>query len=639
MRFRRAGRNRPSQTSPGQTGLGQTGLGQTEPSQTGPGQTEPVQTRAVPAGAAFVIAGMVLAMALAGCAGRPAGSPAGPGQAPGTPASTPNPASATATASPSRPVTGPTRSPQAASIVTSMTLAQKVGQLLVPTVPGLTAADGGAELIRRYHLGGVIYFGQNVRDAAQVAALSAGLQRAARGQPPHLPLLIGTDQEGGIVSRLAGVTTVFPGQMAAGATRDPALIRAQEQATGSAMRALGVNLDYAPVADVNVDPANPVIGIRSFGADPALVATMTAAAVDGFHQAGEVTVAKHFPGHGDTGVDSHTGLPVIHHTLRQWWAIDAPPFQAAIRAGVDEIMIGHIEVPALDDSGQPASLSRKVVTGLLRDRLGYQGVIVTDSLQMGGVLLGHTPAQIAVQAVQAGCDQLLMPADPGVAYHAILRAVRRGQISPAQLDAAVTRVVSLKIARGLLSEPAVSPSAVAGAENTPPQTDLSQHLANRSITVAADESPPSSGAGDTERLLPLRSKRVYVAGPAAAGLTAALQPDLAATGGRIVASAADAQVIVAATENAVSDPAQQRLVRRLVATGTPVVLLATGLPYDLGLFRGLTAAVASYSSSGVSLNAAAGVLTGRLRPHGQLPVTIPAAHGGTALRYGTGLGY
>jgi beta-N-acetylhexosaminidase len=520
-----------------------------------------------------------------------------------------------------------------------MTLPQKVGQLLVPTVPGLTAADGGAELIRRYHLGGVIYFGQNVRDAAQVAALSAGLQEAARRQPPHLPLLIGTDQEGGIVSRLAGVTTVFPGQMAAGATRDPALIRAQDQATGAGMRALGINLDYAPVADVNVDPANPVIGIRSFGADPALVATMTAAAVDGFHQAGEVTVAKHFPGHGDTGVDSHTGLPVIHHTLRQWWTIDAPPFQAAIRAGVDEIMIGHIEVPALDDSGQPASLSHKIVTGLLRDRLGYQGVVVTDSLQMGGVLQGHTPAQVAVQAVQAGCDQLLMPSDPGVAYHAILRAAQRGQISLARLDAAVARVVNLKVARGLLSEPAVSPSAVAALENTPPQRDLSQQLANRSITVVANQSQPASGPAGQDRLLPLRSKRVYVAGPAAAGLTGALQPELAATGGRVVASAAEAQVIVVATQNAVSDPAQRRLVRGLAGTGKPVVVLATGLPYDLGMFAGIGAAVASYSGSGVSLSAAAGVLTGRLRPAGRLPVAIPAAHGGTAFRYGTGLGY
>ena len=255
------------------------------------------------------------------------------------------------------------------------------------------------------------------------------------------------------MSRLAGVTTVFPGQMAAGATRDPALVRAQDQATGAAMRVLGVNLDYAPVADVNVDPANPVIGIRSFGAHPALVSAMTAAAVDGFHQAGEVTVAKHFPGHGDTDVDSHTGLPVIHHTLRQWWRIDAPPFRAAIRAGVDEIMIGHIKVPALDDSGLPASLSPAIVTGLLRDRLGYQGVVVTDSLQMAGVLQGHTPAQVAVQAVQAGCDQLLMPGDPAVASHALLRAVRHGRISPARLDASVARIVSLKLARGLASEP------------------------------------------------------------------------------------------------------------------------------------------------------------------------------------------
>jgi beta-N-acetylhexosaminidase len=531
---------------------------------------------------------------------------------------------------------GPTVSPQVAAIVNGMTLPDKVGQLLVPTVPGRTAADGGAGLVRRYHVGGVIYFGANIADAAQVAALSAGLQQAACSQPPHLPLLIGTDQEGGIVSRLAGVTTVFPGQMAAGATRDPALVRAQGQATGAAMRALGVNLDYAPVADVNVDPANPVIGIRSFGAHPTLVSTMTAAAVDGFHQAGEVTVAKHFPGHGDTDVDSHTGLPVIHHTLRQWWRIDAPPFQAAIRAGVDEIMIGHIKVPALDDSGQPASLSPVIVTGLLRDRLGYQGVVVTDSLQMVGVLQDHSPAQVAVQAVQAGCDQLLMPGDPGVAYHALLRAVRRGWISPAQLDASVARIVSLKLARGLASEPAVAPSAAA---DTSRQRTLARELARRSITVVANDRESASGVRREDRYLPVGSKRVYVAGPAAAGLSAALQPELAATGGRIVASPAQADVIVAATRDAVGDPAQQRLVRGLVASGRPVLVLATGLPYDLGLFPGMRAGVASYSGSGVSLSAAAAVLTGRLPPLGRLPVAIPAAAGGPAFGYGTGLSY
>jgi beta-N-acetylhexosaminidase len=537
---------------------------------------------------------------------------------------------------PTSPGTGPAMSPRVAAIVNGMTLPDKVGQLLVLTVPGHTAADGGAGLVRRYHVGGVIYFGANIADAAQVAALSAGLQQAARSQPPHLPLLIGTDQEGGIVSRLAGVTTVFPGQMAAGATRDPDLVRAQDQATGAAMRALGVNLDYAPVADVNVDPANPVIGIRSFGARPTLVSTMTAAAVDGFHQAGQVTVAKHFPGHGDTDVDSHTGLPVIHHTPRQWWRIDAPPFQAAIRAGVDEIMIGHIKVPALDDSGQPASLSPVIVTGLLRDRLGYQGVVVTDSLQMAGVLQGHRPAQVAVQAVQAGCDQLLMPGDPGVAYHALLSAVRHGRISPAQLDASVARIVSLKLARGLASEPAVAPSTAA---DTSRQRTLARELARRSITVVANDRESASGVRHEDRYLPLRSKRVYVAGPAAAGLSAALQPELAATGGRIVASPAQADVIVAATRDAVADPAQQRLVRGLVASGRPVLVLATGLPYDLGLFPGMRAGVASYSGSAVSLRAAAAVLTGRLPPLGRLPVAIPAAAGGPAFGYGTGLSY
>jgi beta-N-acetylhexosaminidase len=589
-----------------------------------------------------MIVGMVLAMALAGCAGRStaghttAGRSTGPGQAAG--AAAPGRAATGHAAQPTPAVTRPAASPRAAAIVHAMTLPQKVGQLLVPTVPGHTAADGGAGLVRRYHVGGVIYFGSNIGDAAQVAALSAGLQQAARGQPPHLPLLIGTDQEGGIVSRLAGVTTVFPGQMAAGATRDPALIRAQDQATGAAMRALGINLDYAPVADVNVDPANPVIGIRSFGAHPGLVSTMTAAAVDGFHQAGEVTVAKHFPGHGDTGVDSHTGLPVIHHTLRQWWRIDAPPFQAAIRAGVDQIMIGHIEVPALDDSGQPASLSPPIVTGLLRDRLGYQGVVVTDSLQMAGVLQGHTPAQVAVQAVQAGCDQLLMPGDPGVAYRALLRAVQHGRISLARLDASVTRIVSLKLARGLLSGPAVTPSAAAAEADTSRQRNLARQLANRSITVVANDRESASGMRHEDRYLPLGSKRVYVAGPAAAGLTAALQPELAATGGRIVASPAGADVIVAATQDAVADMAQQRLVRGLVASGRPVLVLATGLPYDLGLFPGIRAAVASYSGSSVSLSAAAAVLTGRQAPAGRLPVPIPAA-GGPAFRYGTGLSY
>jgi beta-N-acetylhexosaminidase len=215
--------------------------------------------------------------------------------------------------------------------------------------------------------------------------------------------------------------------------------------------------------------------------------------------------------------------------------------------------------------------------------------------------------------------------------------VRRGWISPAQLDASVARIISLKVARGLLSEPAVSPSA--GADDADPsrQRNLARQLANRSITVVANDRETASGVRREDRYLPVRSKQVYVAGPAAAGLTAALQPELAATGGRIVASPAQADVIVAATRDAVNDAAQQRLVRGLVASGRPVLVLATGLPYDLGLFPGMRAGVASYSDSSVSLSAAAAVLAGRLPPAGRLPVAIPAAAGGRAFAYGTGL--
>lgn len=521
-----------------------------------------------------------------------------------------------------------------------MSLPEKVGQLIVSTVPGHSAADGGAAEVRQYHVGGVIYFSDNIRSARQVAALSAGLQRAALGQRPGVPLLIGTDQEGGIVSRLAGVATFFPGQMAAGATRDAALINAQEQVTGSQLRALGINLDYAPVADVNVDPANPVIGIRSFGAHAGLVSAMTAAAVAGFHAAGEAATAKHFPGHGDTDTDSHTGLAIIHHTLSQWWRIDAPPFEAAIHAGVDEIMIGHIEVPALDNSGQPASLSHKIVTGLLRGKLGYHGVVTTDSLQMGGVLDGHNDAQIAVLAVQAGDDQLLMPDNVPVAYHAVLDAVRTRKISMARLNASVTRIISLKLARGLFAQ---SPGPAAGAGlhvNTPADRRVAQRLANRSITLVRNRSVATTSAGTAQRVLPLPPGRaVYLAGPAGSALAAPLQAALGRTGGRVVADEGSANVIIVATLDATGDQAQQQLVADLEASGKPVVVVATGVPYDLGLFPAAAAGIATYSTSGASMIATAAVLAGQQDPVGRLPVSIPGASGGTAFRYGTGLRY
>jgi beta-N-acetylhexosaminidase len=455
--------------------------------------------------------------------------------------------------------------------------------------------------------------------------LSNGLERAAMAQSPAIPLTIGTDQEGGTVSRLRGIVTSFPSQMAAGATRDPGLVRAAERATGAQLRALGINLDYAPVADVNTDPANPVIGTRSFGSDPVLVSGMTAAAISGLHSAGLAAAAKHFPGHGDTDVDSHTGLPILHRDLRQWQRIDEPPFRAAIRGDADMIMSAHIVVPALDGSGEPATLSGKIITGLLRKGLGFRGVVTTDSLEMAGVQQRYSNAQIAVRAVMAGCDELLMPDNLATAYGAVLAAVRRGQIPVARLDQSVTRILTLKADRGLLRSPYVDAASARDRIATAAAAATARRLADRSVTVVKN-----SG-----RTLPLgRGTPVYVAGPDAAALGAALS----ANGMRRIASPGAARAIVVTTEDATGDPAQRQLVRRLLASGPPVIVVATGKPYDLGLFSG-AAEVATYSDSAVSMTAAAGVLSGTIHPTGRLPVSVPGATGRIAYEFGAGLHY
>ncbi|MFD0597305.1 glycoside hydrolase family 3 protein [Catellatospora coxensis] len=328
-----------------------------------------------------------------------------------------------------------------------MSLEQKVGQLFVTYVYGSDATSPApadrtanlaafgvetpAEVVDRFHLGGVVYFAwsHNLDNVRQIATLSNGLQAASLrpGGKDEVPLLISTDQEQGVVQRMPAPSAQFPGSMALGASRSASAAHLAAEVTGRELSAVGIRQPYAPIADVNVNPANPVIGVRSFGSDPELVAELTAAQVGGFEQGARVTaVAKHFPGHGDTGTDSHTGLPVIHHTREQWERIDAPAFRAAITAGVDSIMTAHIVVPALDPSGDPATLSPTILTGVLRERFGFQGVVVTDALNMAGVRTKYGDARVPVLALKAGADQLLMPPNLALAYDSVLQAVRAG---------------------------------------------------------------------------------------------------------------------------------------------------------------------------------------------------------------------
>ncbi|MEJ5946693.1 glycoside hydrolase family 3 N-terminal domain-containing protein [Pseudokineococcus basanitobsidens] len=549
-----------------------------------------------------------------------------------------------------------------------MTLEQKVGQMMTGYVygseaqtpdPRNTALYGvatPAEVVQTFGLGGVIHFAWTdsfSQGPEQLARLDNGLQEAALTSGRRVPLMISTDQEQGVVTRLGPPATAFPGNMALGAGRSAQDARTAAAITGQELRAVGITQDFAPVADVNVNPLNPVIGVRSFSSDPALASEMVAAQVKGYQEdAGVAAAAKHFPGHGDTAVDSHVGLPVIDHTRQEWEEVDAPPFRAAVEAGVDVVMTAHIVVPSLDPSGDPATLSKPIMTGLLREELGYDGVISTDSLEMEGVRTRYGDGEVAVRAVEAGADVLLMPAQPRVAVDALLDAVASGRLTEDRLDESVERVLHLKWRRGVVAEPTVDPAAVAGALGTPEHRAAAQEITDRTTTVLRDD----------DGLLPLAAsdapRDVLVTGWGVS-TTAALGEAMASYGDRVavrqtgtqpddaaVAAAAGAargsDLVVVTTSGAwdpVAGAAQQRLVAALVATGVPVVHVAVRDPYDVAALPDVTTSLATYSSTPVALTSVARVVHGDVGPQGLLPVDVPVAGdpGSTLLPLGWGL--
>ncbi|NPD05347.1 beta-N-acetylhexosaminidase [Nocardioides sp. zg-1308] len=325
---------------------------------------------------------------------------------------------------------------RAATVARRMRLPDLAGQVIVAEWRG-TAAP--VQLVRSLHLGGVIAFDSNVVSATQVRGVNAALTRQV---PRKWPLFLGVDQEGGVVERLRGAATRLPTFMSAGAADDPALTERAYAASGAELRGLGFTVDFAPDADVTSGPGDPTIGSRAASSRPADVAEHVVAAARGFAGAGVLPVIKHFPGHGSVPVDSHLTLPVQTRSVEELDAADLVPFRAAVEAGLPAVMVGHLDVRAVDPR-VPSSLSRPVVTGLLRDELGFDGLVVTDSLAMAGVTRGRTPGRVAVQAVRAGSDVLLMPPAPAVARAALVEAVRSGTLPRRRLEQAAARQIAL----------------------------------------------------------------------------------------------------------------------------------------------------------------------------------------------------
>lgn len=333
---------------------------------------------------------------------------------------------------------GPDRSEldRAARIVDRMRLADLAGQVIVADWRGTEAP---VRMVRELHLGGVIAFSSNVASAAQVARVTRTLTRQVGRK---WPLFLGVDQEGGVVERLRGAATRFPTFMSAGAAGDVALTEQAYAASGAELRRLGFTVDFAPDADVTSGPGDPTIGSRSASSRPADVAEHVVAAASGFGAAGVMPVVKHFPGHGSVPADSHLTLPVQTKTVAQLQETDLVPFRTAVEEGVPAVMVGHIDVRAVDPR-VPSSLSRKVTTGLLRDELGFGGLVVTDSLEMAAVTRGRDPRRTAVQAMRAGSDVLLMPPSPATARAALVRAVRSGVLHRRRLEQAAARQIAL----------------------------------------------------------------------------------------------------------------------------------------------------------------------------------------------------
>jgi beta-N-acetylhexosaminidase len=510
-----------------------------------------------------------------------------------------------------------------------MTLEQKIGQLMVIGFDGTTLNADLRRMIADYHIGGVILFARNVQSPEQVARLTNELQRIAL-ESGHPGLFIAIDQEGGRVARLteAAGFTEFPSAMAITATGSPGNARRMAAAMAVEMQAVGINVDFAPDLDVNNNPLNPVIGIRSFSSDPAKVAEFGLAFAQGLQENGVMAFGKHFPGHGDTAVDSHVDLPLVPHERARLEQIELFPFRAAIEADIAGIMSAHVTFPAIDPTpGLAATLSRPVLTGLLREELGYDGLIITDSLEMGALAAnGYPPEVAATQAFAAGADLLLFNRDHAMhrkAFENLLQSVQEGKVSQEQLDASVERVLRAKQRFGLMNPQLVEIDALADSLKIEEHLSLSRELAAKSVTLLRDP----------QGWIPLKKDQpiLVVEAGALSGMTeglgeTTLQVDAQPTASQIadiLRMARPRYTVIVAVHDLQANTAQVQLVQELMDENLPVLVLASRNPFDAAVLPDNATILITYGWNPPVREVLAEVLVGNIEPSGQLPIKLP----------------
>ncbi len=557
-----------------------------------------------------------------------------------------------------------------------LTLEEKIGQMLMVWSRAQFLNLNSAEyfklrdLMRKYHLGS---FGLTVpvdgpfvlrNQPYEAAMLTNQLQRDS-----ELPLLIAADFERGLAMRLHG-TTVFPHAMAFGATGSLADVEASGRITGMEARAIGVHWNFWPDADVNSNPVNPVINTRSFGEDPQLVGEMAAAYIQGAHEAGMLVTAKHFPGHGDTSTNSHLNLAEVNGDRQRLESVELPPFQQAIRAGVDAVMIAHLTVPALEpDPNKVATTSRVVVTDLLKTGMGFQGLVITDALDMNALMRiyprsGNPSAAAAVAAVKAGNDMVLMPQDIDGAYNGLLQAARSGEIPESQINDSVLKILRAKAAVGLHKARLVDIDKISQLVAQPGNVAYGQRIADAAVTLVRDNGRvlplKRSAAGTAANVNPyLRVEQIanrvvaiiftddvrFEFGRVFERELRARVPDAhvfyvdrriaAAITPQILDAVRQAQVVVTPMfagpmisndmSNSIAVPRDTDMLLETILkqAGARTVVIAMGNPYMAAQFPEVQNYLCTYSFVSTSELSAVRALFGEIAIRGRLPVTIP----------------
>jgi len=545
----------------------------------------------------------------------------------------------------------------------SLTLREKIGQLIMPWVGGDYAAVGSTEFeqVRKWV--------QDDGVGALVLSIGLPLSYAAKLNElqvrARVPLLIASDMENGPGMRLGNIYalpsllpqgggTVFPPVMALGATGSDDLAFKLGQVLGSEARAIGVHMVFGPVLDVNSNPLNPIINTRSFGENPALVSRLARAYIRGARATGLMSTGKHFPGHGDTDVDSHLDLPTIRADRAQLDSVDLPPFRAAVAEGIDAIMTAHIAVVGVEGAGAgPATLSRAFMTGILRDEMHFGGLLFTDAMTMGGVAKRYGATEPLIMALEAGADVLLMPRNVTDAIATVMTAVKSGRLSEARIDASVRRVLTSKARAGLRQGRLVDLNAVDRIVDIPAHTDIANEVAERSITLAQDKMNLVPLTPDSTRkilVITYADQSDLVAGRIFNSTltqrlpgTVTIRVDDRTTDADYAALGAQADSAALVVVSAYVSPREfagtvgaqaafSQFVEKSALSGKPIVVISFGSPYLLSAFPSVSSYLLAWGGSPVSQRAAALAVLGDREINGRLPISLPPA-----LPFGAGI--